>query len=180
MSRQKPSRFDFENITEVFKNSYAPYNGIDQIVGTTYFVLVETIVETIVRRLVSKRIPMTDVASALMLGKAFEGMFYFGEDPEEPGEQKIQDAALSGAQTAPGQFVGQYLLSIFQKGFTMPSFDLVDMLVTVGSKTISRPVVGWLDGLMPKDLKSKVDLLNHLLRAQRRNGLKDLFDSEKV
>ena len=182
MQRREPegeSRFDFKNITQVFKNAVAPFNGTDALIGTTYIVLVETIVESIVRRLVSKKQSMNDIFLALTLGKPFEGMFYFGAEPLPPGQQDYGDAALSGAQTAPGQFVGQYLVSTFYKGFRMPGFDIVDMALTVGSKAASRPVLKFLDDILPDDLTLKADVINTILQRQRAHGLNSLLSDDK-
>ena len=144
-------RFDMKNFTEIFKNSVAPFYGSDRIVGTSYVVLVETLVESVIRRLAGMQIGIFSTAASLALGKPFEGMFYFGEEPGPPAVQEYMDSALSGLQTTPGQFVGQYLVATFGSGFHVPGFNIKDMLLTAAAKTLSRPLMTFIDGYMPNE-----------------------------
>ena len=92
---------------------------------------------------------------------------------------KPPQATPGGAQTAPGQFVGQYLVSTFYKGFRMPGFDIMDMALTVGSKAASRPVLKFLDDILPDDLTLKADVINTILQRQRAHGLNSLLSDDK-
>ena len=171
----KDTRFDMKNFTEVFTNSVAPFYGSDRIVGTSYVVLVETLVESVIRRLVGMKTGIISTAASLALGKPFEGMFYFGDEPPPPATQEYMDSALSGLQTTPGQFVGQYLVSTFSKGFTMPGFDVADMILTAAAKTMSRPLMTFIDKYMPNDLQKQIVVVNRILARQRSIGLKQMF-----
>ena len=166
----KAARFDIKNVDQLAKNLAAPYYGTDRIVGTTYQVLIETIVENIVRRLTGMRIPVSETAMSLALGKPFEGMFYFGEAPDVVKEQDYTDSAMTGLQTAPGQFVGQYLMSVFKKGFVLPRFDFRDMAVTALSKSVSRPLMKFLAEFLPKKLNDQINVLNVMLLSQKKYG----------
>jgi hypothetical protein len=173
-------KFDFKDIMRVPENLIAPYYGTDRIFGQTYVILVETIVENIVRRLISRRVSVTDTALGLALGKPFEGMLYFGEDPppftaEDSG---MLDNAMIGLQTAPGQWVGQYLLETFRHGFHFPRGDIMDALVVAASKALSRPLMGFASKFMPKNLNDQLAVVNALLRSQREAGLSSMLSSE--
>ena len=176
---ENSSRFQFKEFMKVPKNLIAPYYGTDRLMGQTYSILVETIVENIVRRLISKRIPIMDTALALTLGKPFEGMFYFGEAPDTIGNEDFLDSVMAGAQTTPGQFVGQYILETCKKGFHFPSGDFVDMLVVLASKALSRPTMGFAAGFLPQNLNDQLAVVNAVLTSQKRIGFSSFMDVSK-
>jgi hypothetical protein len=173
------NKFDFKNIMNVPENLIAPYYGTDRIFGQTYVILFETIVENILRRLISRRVPVMETALGLALGKPFEGMLYFGEEPPPFSAQGVSmfTNALVGLQTAPGQWMGQYILETFRKGFHFPRGDIVDALIVSASKALSRPLMGFASGFMPKNLNDQLAVVNALLRSQRNVGLSSMLSA---
>jgi hypothetical protein len=175
-------KFDFTEVMRVPENLIAPYYGTDRIFGQSYVILVETIVENILRRLISRRVPVTDTALGLALGKPFEGMLFFGEEPAPftADDSEMMDNALIGLQTAPGQWVGQYLLETFRHGFHFPRGDIMDALIVAASKALSRPLMGFASGVMPKNLNDQLAVVNALLRSQRNAGLSTWMAKEDL
>ena len=172
------SRFDMKNFTNIFKNSIAPYYGTDRIAGATYQVLIETIVENIVRRLAGKRVPVLYSAGSLAIGKSFEGMFFFGDDPLAPRLADWVTSFTDGLKTTPGQYLGQYILTILDKGFVLPSPDLMDAAVTAVAKGLSRTAMKAIGGYLPNNLQTQNDVVTIILQRQKAAGLSGLMAEE--
>ena len=67
---------------------------------------------------------------------------YEGQDAEGKNVT-FTTQLMDGAKGIPAVLVAQYIIDSFSKGFHAPWFNMKDLLITAGSKAITRPLVGF-------------------------------------
>ena len=72
-----------------------------------------------------------------------------------------------GAKGIPAVILAQYILESFSKGFHAPWFNLKDLLITAGTKAITRPVVGFVYDYLPRNVQQSLEVLEQLFIRQR-------------
>ena len=75
--------------------------------------------------------------------------------------------AMDGAKGIPAVLVAQYIIASISKGFHAPWFNMKDLLITAGSKAVTRPLIGFIYKYLPQDAADNLDVVEHLVRLQR-------------
>jgi len=75
--------------------------------------------------------------------------------------------AMDGAKGIPAVLVAQYIIASISKGFHAPWFNMKDLLITAGSKAVTRPLIGFIYRYLPTDAADNLDVVEHLVRLQR-------------
>ena len=91
---------------------------------------------------------------------------YTGNDAEG-NEVGFTKHAMDGAKGIPAVIVAQYIIESISKGFHAPWFNMRDLLITAGSKAITRPLIGFIYTYLPKDAAANLQVVEHLVRMQR-------------
>ena len=75
-------------------------------------------------------------------------------------------AAVDGAKGIPGVLIAQWILATATKGFHFPWFTMKDLLITAGSKALSRPLVYSVYDKLPNDAAAGCAVLDQLFQNQ--------------
>ena len=130
----------------VIDNAIAPvdFRNTGQLIGTAEYVAVEVLVSKMVRTILKMEdrgigeLAAIHVLSIPFLGGAGAP---FGPIAPFSGQNSYQQALMDGAKGVPAVLLAQWVLATSTKGFHLPWFSIKDILVTAGSKAISRPLV---------------------------------------
>ena len=73
---------------------------------------------------------------------------------------------MDGAKGVPAVLLAQWVLHTFYSGFAFPWFNMKDLLITAGCKTITRPLTAMIIDYLPADLQDGLDLLAVVIQKQ--------------
>ena len=146
-----------DQVTKVFNNAVAPIdvrNGIQPLIGSVEYVAIEVAVSKIVRSVLKfENKGIMELAWIHLLSLPFMGGLGapFGVPATVGQTANYTQAFKDGAKGIPAVLAAQWVIATAQKGFHFPWFSLRDLMITAGSKTISRPltyaVIGKVAGL---------------------------------
>ena len=71
-----------------------------------------------------------------------------------------------GAKGIPAVILAQWILESFNKGFHAPWFNMKDLLITAGSKTITRPLTAIIIPYLPEDMQDNYELIHAVIEKQ--------------
>ena len=74
---------------------------------------------------------------------------------------------MDGAKGIPAVLVAQYIIASISKGFHAPWFNMKDLLITAGSKALTRPIIGFIFKYLPQESVDNLNVIEHLVRLQR-------------
>ena len=63
--------------------------------------------------------------------------------------------------------IAQYILESFARGFHAPWFNMKDLLITAGTKAITRPIVGFVYTYLPSNAQDNLRVVDELVKRQR-------------
>ena len=75
-------------------------------------------------------------------------------------------AAIDGAKGIPGVLIAQWIIATATKGFHFPWFSMKDLLITAGSKAVTRPLVYSVIDKLPEDAQAGFAVMDALFAAQ--------------
>ena len=75
-------------------------------------------------------------------------------------------AAVDGAKGIPGVLIAQWILATATKGFHFPWFNLKDLLITAGSKAITRPLIYSVIDKLPGEAQAGFAVMDALVQNQ--------------
>ena len=160
-----------EQAQNVLSNAIAPvdFRKAKQLVGTVEFVAVEVLVSKIVRTVLRmENRGLMDLAFVHLLSIPFMGGIAapFGNVRAIGATGGYGQAAVDGAKGIPGVLIAQWILATATKGFHFPWFSLKDLLITAGSKALSRPLVYSVIDKLPIDAQAGFAVLDQLFQNQ--------------
>ena len=80
---------------------------------------------------------------------------------------------MDGAKGIPAVILAQWILESFNKGFHAPWFNIKDLLITAGTKALTRPVIGFMLEYLPEDAKNNLLIVDEMIARQHfRSNLK--------
>ena len=167
-----------DEYTNVGSNLIVPFDPrrTKLLMGSLEYIAAEVIVSKLARKLIRadnkgwmELIYIHAISLPFMGGAA--GWFdrsngYTGNDAagKEIGfATQLQD----GAKGIPAVLIAQYVVESFTKGFHAPWFNLKDLLITAGTKSITRPVVGFVYKYLPTDAQDNLRIVDILIERQR-------------
>ena len=148
----------------------------DLLFGSLEYVAAEVIVAKLVRKMIRAdtkgwmELAYIHTLSLPFIGGA--GAFFEKNDPYVGTDKKGKKVGfgtqlMDGAKGIPAVLLAQYILTSFSKGFHVPWFNMKDLLITAGTKSITRPVVGFVYSYLPKNAQDNLKLLEILFDRQR-------------
>ena len=135
-----------DQVTKVFNNAVAPIdvrNGIQPLIGSVEYVAIEVAVSKIVRSVLKfENKGIMELAWIHALSLPFMGGLSapFGSPALVGQSGSYTQAFKDGAKGIPAVLAAQWVIATAQKGFHFPWFSLRDLMITAGSKTLSRPL----------------------------------------
>ena len=146
------------------------------LLGSLEYVAFEVVVGKLVRKLLKAdsygwaQLAYIHAVSLPFLGGA-AGFF----DPQQPYVGKKEggkdigfaDHIMDGAKGIPAVLLAQWILDSFAKGFHAPWFNMKDMLITAGTKALTRPVIGFAYKYLPKDAQDNLLVVDQMIQRQQ-------------
>ena len=167
-----------DDYTNVLTNVITPVDPrrTDLLLGSLEYVAAEVIVAKLVRKIIKAdnkgwaELAYVHTLSLPFMGGA--GAFFDGSEPYEGTDKKGEKIGFStqlmdGAKGIPAVLLAQYIMASFTKGFHTPWFNMKDLLITAGTKAITRPVVGFVYSYLPTNVQDNLVLLEILFSRQR-------------
>ena len=160
-----------EQVQNVLSNAIAPvdFRKAKQLIGTAEFVAVEVLVSKIVRTVLKmENRGIFELAFVHLLSIPFMG----GIAAPLPNTSALANtggygqAAMDGAKGIPGVLIAQWIIATTSKGFHFPWFNMKDLLITAGSKTITRPLVRSVLDKLPPDAQAGFAVMDQLFQNQ--------------
>jgi hypothetical protein len=172
MASKAPDKDGFaKQAKNIFNNAVAPFYGTDRIVGTSFNIAVNVLVETTLRQMVGwKKVPMFDKIAYHALSQPFIGGVLASGDYTKAGEGKMYDAFADGARGIPAVLLGQYILYTLYGGFHIPKLDMSELMVVAATKLLSRPIVSSAAAWLPKQLKDQIGVIDSIYASQMENS----------
>ena len=136
-----------ESAQNVLSNAVIPIDirRDSQLIGTAEYVAAEVLVSKVVRSILKmEQRNILDLAFVHVLSIPFLGGLAapFGDQSRIDDAQAGYTQALTdGAKGIPAVLAAQWILATASKGFHFPWFTMKDLLITAGSKAITRPLV---------------------------------------
>ena len=72
-----------------------------------------------------------------------------------------------GAKGIPAVIIAQYIIDRMTKGFHVPWFNFKDLLITAGSKSLTRPLVGFVYKYVPSTVQENLRVFDYLVQRQK-------------
>ena len=136
-----------QSAQNILSNAAIPvdFRRDSQLIGTAEYVAAEVLVSKIVRSVLKmEQRNILDLAFVHVLSIPFLG----GLAAPFGGQAAIDDAGAGytkaltdGAKGIPAVLAAQWILATASKGFHFPWFTMKDLLITAGSKAITRPLI---------------------------------------
>ena len=77
------------------------------------------------------------------------------------------DKLMDGSKGIPAVLLAQWILNSFSKGFHVPWFNMKDLLITAATKTLTRPIVGFVYAYLPEAARENLMVVDELVRRQQ-------------
>lgn len=150
----------------VLKNTFAPFSSAKLIGGTTGYVANEIAVSYIVRKIMGKHKSLVELAAVHTLSVPLLGGAVGFMEPQGSYEDDWSAQFGAGFKGVPALFLAQYIIQIFNKGFTLPNEGFKEYLVAAFSKIVSRPVLSVINGYLPGSAVDSLEVLHTLVQRQ--------------
>ena len=151
-------------------NVIAPFDPrrIELLIGSLEYVAFEVVVAKLVRKLIKQdSFSWTQLAYIHALSLPFMGGaagFFAGQAQYDA---PVTTALMDGAKGIPAVLIAQYLVQSFTKGFHAPWFNMKDLLITAGTKALTRPTIGFIIRYLPQKAQQSLRVVDELIRRQR-------------
>ena len=163
-----------EQAQNVLSNAIAPidFRKGKQIVGAAEYVALEVAVSKIVRTVLKmEHRGFLELAWIHAVSIPFMGGLGapFGASVSllDVGENGGYTAAFKdGAKGIPAVLAAQWVIATAYKGFHFPWFTMKYLLITAGSKTITRPIAHAIITSLPDDLEDGLLVIDEMVRRQ--------------
>ena len=157
-----------ESATNILSNAVLPVDPrkMQLLFGSAEYITVEVLVSAMVRKFMGASKPWTDLILIHTISLPFMGGAVGFMDP--PGQMNAGwiDHFMSGAKGIPAVLIAEWIWNTFAKGFHVPWFNMKDLLITAGAKTISRPITGAFYGYLPKNAADALAVVNAMIGRQ--------------
>jgi len=155
----------------VLSNGVAPvdFRKPYQLYGTAGHVAAEVLVSKIVRSVLKmENRGIIELATVHLLSIPFMGGAGapFGTTGRIGTTDSYTTALKDGAKGIPGVLIAQWILATWSKGFHFPWFTMKDLMITAGSKALSRPLVYSIIDKLPNDVQSGFAVMDILFANQ--------------
>ena len=165
---------DTDQVQNVVSNAVAPidFRKGKQVVGAAEYVALEVAVSKIVCTVLKmEHRGFLELAWIHALSIPFMGGLGapFGKNKNltDTSEEGGYTAAFKdGAKGIPAVLAAQWVIATAYKGFHFPWFPMKDLLITAGSKTITRPIAHAIITSLPDDLEDGLLVIDRLVQRQ--------------
>ena len=162
-----------KDLGNVPRNLIAPVAGTRPIIGAAQYVLLECVVEKIIRKAAKATdYRWRDLFVIHSLSLPFIGGFGKILSPAPVAvESAMYDQLQDGLGGSIAVFYAQYISETMSKGFYVPRPTVRDVLITVLAKVVTRPLLALISRFMPAELRNGVVALNRVFGLQKERSL---------
>ena len=164
--------------TNVVTNVITPFDPrrTALLLGSLEYIAAEVVVAKVLRKIIrADNKGWLELAYVHALSLPFMGgtSAFFNENAGYVGNDAdgnpvgVTTHMIDGAKGIPAVLVAQYIIASMSKGFHAPWFNMKDLLITAGSKAITRPIIGFLFKYLPQESADNLRVVEHLVRLQR-------------
>ena len=170
-----------DDYTNILSNIVVPIDPrkTKVLLGALEYVAAEVVVAKVVRKIIkADTVSWTQLACVHAISLPFIGgaAAFFDENVEYEGVDKqgkkigFGQHFMDGAKGIPAVLLAQWIVASFAKGFHAPWFNMKDLLITAGTKAITRPVVGFIFEYLPDDAADNLRVIELLFSMQRQKS----------
>jgi len=171
---------DKADYTNIATNVILPFDPrrTKLLMGSLEYIAAEVVVAKVVRKIIKADTKgWLELAYVHALSLPFMGgtaaffeptEAYTGKERAGTGKDiTFTTQLMDGAKGIPAVLVAQYIIESFAKGFHAPWFNMKDLLITAGTKAITRPIVGFVYKYLPDNATENLRILDGLIERQR-------------
>ena len=147
------------------------------LLGSLEYIAFEVVVAKMVRKLIKAdnvgwaKLGYIHALSLPFMGGA-AGFFneqegYTGPKREDQKPVAFTDQLMDGAKGIPAVLLAQWILDSFSKGFHAPWFNMKDLLITAGTKALTRPLIGFIFTYLPEAAQDNLLVVDEMIKRQR-------------
>ena len=168
--------------TNIASNVIVPFDPrrTQLLMGSLEYVAAEVVVAKMVRKIIKAdnkgwlQLAYVHAISLPFMGgtAAFfeENTDFEGADQATGQPVGVTKQFMDGAKGIPAVLLAQYIIDSMTKGFHAPWFNMKDLLITAGTKAITRPVIGFVFKYLPKNAADNLKVVDILIKRQRQNS----------
>ena len=164
-----------DSVTNIVKNVATMYNPADsKFLGSVQFILTEVVVSKLIRQFMKADRSLTDLAFVHAISLPYLGGLDFYSTDENPIGGDWSTQFYASASQIPALMLAEYIYSVFcgQNLAHMPHVNVKDAMITVASKTLSRPIYSALasQNFFPDNLRDSYEVLTAVIENQRQRS----------
>jgi hypothetical protein len=169
---------DKDGYMNILSNIVVPFDPrkTKLLMGSLEYIAAEVVVAKIIRKIIKQdnvgwlHLAYVHAISLPFMGGAagfFEGTKAYDAVDAKGKKLGFGQQFQDGAKGIPAVLLAAWIVASFTKGFHAPWFQMKDLLITCGTKAITRPVVGFLFEYLPDDAQLNLRVLDQLVEMQR-------------
>ena len=168
-----------DEYTNIATNVITPFDPrrTKLLLGSLEYIAAEVLVAKIVRKIIKAdnkgwaALAYVHALSLPFMGGA-AGFFDPSENYNAPDQKTGKKIGFTthltdGAKGIPAVLLAQWIVESFARGFHAPWFNMKDLLITAGTKALTRPVLGFVIDYLPATLKDNLLVVEELIRRQQ-------------
>ena len=177
--KPEPKKKDDGDYLNILMNIDLPYDfrRTKLLLGSLEYIAFEVVVAKMVRKLMKAdnlgwlRLAYIHALSLPFMGGA-AGFFdeqegYTGPKTKDQKPVGFTDHLMDGAKGIPAVLLAQWILDSFAKGFHAPWFNMKDLLITAGTKALTRPLIGFIFTYLPEAAQDNLLVVDEMIKRQR-------------
>jgi len=177
--KKDPAKKDEGEYQNILSNVVLPFDfrRTKLLLGSLEYIAFEVLVAKMLRKLIKAdnvgwaKLAYIHALSLPFMGGA-AGFFneqdgYTGVRKEDQKTVAFTDHLMDGAKGIPAVLLAQWILDSFSKGFHAPWFNMKDLLITAGTKAITRPVIGFIFTYLPEAAQDNLLVVDELIKRQQ-------------
>ena len=177
--KPEPKKKDDGDYLNILTNIDLPYDfrRTKLLLGSLEYIAFEVVVAKLIRKLMKMdnvgwaRLAYLHAISLPFMGGA-AGFFeeqegYTGFKSTDQKPVGFTDQLMDGGKGIPAVLLAQWILDSFAKGFHAPWFNIKDLLITAGTKALTRPIIGFIFTYLPDAFQENLLVVDEMIRRQR-------------
>jgi hypothetical protein len=159
------------SIMNIGTNAILPFDPrkMKVLLGSAEYIALEVFVSAVVRKIMKAPKGYMELVAIHAISLPFMGgAVGFLDNNRDMRKSPTQwgELFMDGAKGVPAVLLAQWVVATFYSGFAFPWFNMKDLLITAGSKTITRPLMAMIIDYLPADLQDALDLLAGVITKQ--------------
>ena len=165
------------DVLNIPRNAIAPFKTGLLAMGSFEYIVMEVIVDMVVRMLVGSvvrgvsRKRIMDLVAVHTLSLPIMGGLAGGFNTYHDESATFVDHLGDGAKGILAVYTAQYVHGISCSGFYIPRPGALDAIVTAAAKTLSRPLNAMLAQYAPDQVKHAIKAVTEVIRTQQNQSL---------